>query len=183
MNIELYNYTFFSEKGQKMFTSNTYKISTSVDEVSFKPRLPSPMPSTKELFQESGNDVPAIEAWNTENSYHILSHTFIHYIINYFLINTHRRTTSNSDGIQSKSKFHLHKKLTQTTGKTIKCGVSSSQSILHIQIIVINPVSGGLAGTNTIDAMIQVPLYSAKESSFDQISHHAAINMFNGKPL
>ena len=50
MNIEFYNDTFFSEKRQQMFTSNTDKPSTSIDEAAFKPRLPSPIPSTKELF-------------------------------------------------------------------------------------------------------------------------------------
>ena len=49
-----------------MFTSDTDKTSTFIYEVTFKPHFPSPIPLTKEVFHESGNAIPAIEACNTE---------------------------------------------------------------------------------------------------------------------
>ena len=61
----------------------------------------------------------------------------------------------------------------------MKYGVSSSLNILQIQKIVMNSVAGGLTGTNRRNEMKQVPLYSATDSLFEQMSHHAAINTFN----
>ena len=164
MNIDLYNDTFFSAKGRWMFTSNPYKPFTSIDELEFKPHLPSPITTTKELFQESGNNIPSIETCNTGKlmPYTIPSFNTLHNKL--FLLNTYRRTTSNEPFIQSKSIFHIYKKLTQTPRRTMTYGASSSPSILHIQIIVTNSVAGGLTSTHTINSMTHVPLYLETES-------------------
>ena len=63
-NIELYNDTYLSAKGQHAFTSNSHdKYSALIDTIASKPHktIPTIIPAT-ELFQESGNHIPTIES-------------------------------------------------------------------------------------------------------------------------
>ena len=77
MNIELYNDTYFSEKVQHAFTSNSHdKYSDFIYTIASKPHKNTLIitPSA-EIFQESGNPIPAIKSIETTTLKPHSSHT------------------------------------------------------------------------------------------------------------
>ena len=130
MNIKLNNDTYFPEKVDDTFTSNSHdKYSNFVDTISSKPHKNIPTITTAaEIFQESGNPIPTIKYIEATTLKPHSSHTInfnntLHK--KYYSSNIPQTVQRNADGTQSKSTSLLQNKPIWTIFKTKKNSVYS----------------------------------------------------------